>query len=228
MKLNNLTLIYTSFVLLCSLLIPVKTIAQVTSDNNLSTTVTSPDGQNFIINDGDRTGNNLFHSFKNFSIPNGGSASFANAPDIANIFSRVTGGVDPISGLVELSDDSINAENLLAQDLCKIENGKIAKGSSFIITGRGGLAPTSADSIDNRDVVGWANRTDIELSNNGLVGVRQRESKDTSAIVEGEIQQSQSWVTTADGSVWLVANAPKSNSPSSGIDHPNCGNQEKT
>ncbi|MEO0688591.1 MAG: hypothetical protein AAFY76_26900, partial [Cyanobacteria bacterium J06649_11] len=47
---------------------------QVIPDGTLSTTVSSPDNQNVTINDGDRTGNNLFHSFSEFSVPTNGSA----------------------------------------------------------------------------------------------------------------------------------------------------------
>ncbi|GAP94808.1 two-partner secretion domain-containing protein [Leptolyngbya sp. NIES-2104] len=36
-------------------------------------------------------GSNLFHSFQQFSIPTGGSASFNNTPTITNIITRVTG-----------------------------------------------------------------------------------------------------------------------------------------
>ena len=66
--------------------------AQVSSDGTLSTTVTSPDGSNFTIDNGDRAGGNLFHSFSQFSVPNGGSAVFQNPTDVQNIISRVTGG----------------------------------------------------------------------------------------------------------------------------------------
>jgi filamentous hemagglutinin family protein len=74
---------------------------QVTSDGTVSTTVITPDGKNFNINDGTTRGGNLFHSFKEFSIPTGGSANFNNAANIQNIISRVTGGsVSNIDGVI--------------------------------------------------------------------------------------------------------------------------------
>ena len=44
------------------------------------------------IDGGARRGNNLFHSFQDFSIGEGRGAYFSNPTGIANIFSRVTGG----------------------------------------------------------------------------------------------------------------------------------------
>ncbi len=73
---------------------------QITPDGTTSTTVKG-DGNNFAIEQGDRVGDNLFHSFDEFSVPTLGSAVFNNAADIANIFSRVTGGsVSSIDGLL--------------------------------------------------------------------------------------------------------------------------------
>jgi filamentous hemagglutinin family protein len=46
---------------------------------------------NFQIDGGATRSNNLFHSFQQFSIPTGGSASFNNAANITNIITRVTG-----------------------------------------------------------------------------------------------------------------------------------------
>ncbi|MBW4627752.1 MAG: S-layer family protein [Brasilonema octagenarum HA4186-MV1] len=75
--------------------------AQVSSDGTVSTTVTTPDGRNFDINDGTTRGGNLFHSFKDFSVPTGGSANFKNALDVQNIIGRVTGGsVSNIEGAI--------------------------------------------------------------------------------------------------------------------------------
>jgi filamentous hemagglutinin family protein len=76
--------------------------AQVIPDGSLSTGVNSPDNRTFTIDNGDRVGNQLFHSFRQFSIPTGGAAMFNNAPDVQNIFSRVTGGsVSQIDGRLQ-------------------------------------------------------------------------------------------------------------------------------
>lgn len=60
-------------------------------DGSLTTNVTSADGLNFSITGGSQAGGNLFHSFSEFSVPNGGSANFNNTGFIQNIISRVTG-----------------------------------------------------------------------------------------------------------------------------------------
>ena len=86
------------------------TTAQVTPDGTTNTTVNA-DGNDFTINQGARAGNNLFHSFRDFSVPNGGSAFFDNNPDIANIFSRVTGGnISNIDGLIRANGSASSRE----------------------------------------------------------------------------------------------------------------------
>ncbi|MFP4245573.1 MAG: filamentous hemagglutinin N-terminal domain-containing protein [Halochromatium sp.] len=51
---------------------------------------------------GRRAGNNLFHSFRLFSIATGESATFTGSPGIANVINRVTGGsVSTIDGLLK-------------------------------------------------------------------------------------------------------------------------------
>ena len=113
-------------------------VAQVNPDGTTSTTVET-DGNNFAIDDGDVAGDNLFHSFENFSVPNGGSAKFNNADSISNIFSRVTGGnISNIDGSIEANGTAnlflINPAGILFG-----ENASLAIGGSFY--------GTTADSI---------------------------------------------------------------------------------
>ena len=76
-------------------------IAQVVPDSTLGTQVTQS-SRTFGINNGMRSGNNLFHSFSQFSVPTGGSATFNNALDIQTIFSRVTGSqISTIDGILK-------------------------------------------------------------------------------------------------------------------------------
>ena len=159
--------------------------------------------------------------------------SIINATSEENIDGTITinsPDVDPTSGLVELPEVPINAATILAQDLCKFEDQKIAKGSSFIITGSGGLTPTSAEPLENlNSVVRWLDRDNIKVSKNGLVAVRQRSESDTAEKSYPVIQQAQGWVTTSDGSVWLVANPPETLPHNSKIVHPDCrALQQKT
>ncbi|BAY26770.1 hemagglutination activity domain protein [Calothrix sp. NIES-2100] len=113
-------------------------IAQVTSDNTTNTQVNS-NRNNFTIFNGIEKGHNLFHSFRNFSVPTGGSATFdlVNTPNITTIFSRVTGGnVSDINGLIQ----TLNANNPVSLFLMNPngivfrENAKLNIGGSFVGT----------------------------------------------------------------------------------------------
>jgi filamentous hemagglutinin family protein len=104
--------------------------SQVTSDNTTNTTV-NQSGKNFEIINGIQKGNNLFHSFKDFSIPKGNSATFNNSNDVVNIINRVTGGnISNINGLIKANGNA----NLFLINPAGIVFGKNARldiGGSF-------------------------------------------------------------------------------------------------
>ncbi|NJP08897.1 MAG: S-layer family protein [Leptolyngbyaceae cyanobacterium RU_5_1] len=81
---------------------PVPALAQVVADPSLGTTVT-PNGTTYDITGGTTVGSrNLFHSFGRFDVQFGETANFLNAPTIANIFARITGGTaSNINGLIQ-------------------------------------------------------------------------------------------------------------------------------
>ncbi|MEH2361953.1 MAG: S-layer family protein [Nostoc sp.] len=113
-------------------------IAQVTSDGT-NNTIVNPNGNNFIILNGIEKGNNLFHSFSNFSVPTGAWARFdlINTPNITTIFSRVTGGnVSNIDGLIQTLNSN-NPVSLFLMNPAGIVFGKNARldiGGSFVGT----------------------------------------------------------------------------------------------
>ncbi|UKP00474.1 two-partner secretion domain-containing protein [Nostoc sp. UHCC 0870] len=112
--------------------------AQVVSDGTTSTIV-NPSGNNFNILNGIEKGNNLFHSFSNFSVPTSGSATFdvTNTPNITTIFSRVTGGnISHIDGLVQTLGGN-NPVSLFLMNPAGIvfgQNASLNIGGSFVGT----------------------------------------------------------------------------------------------
>ncbi|OKH22147.1 hypothetical protein NIES593_13160 [Hydrococcus rivularis NIES-593] len=105
--------------------------AQVASDETLPTQVNRSGGV-FEITGGSQAGGNLFHSFREFSVPNENTAFFNNGSDIVNIISRVTGGsTSNINGLIRANGNA----NLVLINPSGIQFGPNARlniGGSFL------------------------------------------------------------------------------------------------
>jgi filamentous hemagglutinin family protein len=70
-------------------------------DTSIGTIVNPTGANNFNIDGGLRRGQNLFHSFTDFSVPTGGAANFTNPQGDRSIITRVTGNLfSDINGLV--------------------------------------------------------------------------------------------------------------------------------
>lgn len=108
--------------------------AQVVEDGSVSTEVSEPDRGDFQITGGEQRGNNLFHSFAEFSLANGDSVLFDNALTVQNIISRVTGNsVSEINGSIQ-NNGTANLFLINPNGIVFGENATLNIGGSFIGT----------------------------------------------------------------------------------------------
>jgi filamentous hemagglutinin family protein len=146
-----------SLLIFCSwFLMQSQVMSQVAEDDSLATEVETNNSRDFRINGGEQQGNNLFHSFDEFSIPRNGSVLFNNALTIQNIISRVTGSsISQINGLIQ-SNGTANLFLLNPNGIIFGDNAALNIGGSFI--------GTTAESLLFEDGVEFSSNLDNEPS----------------------------------------------------------------
>ncbi len=133
--------------------IPIATspgLAQIVPDTTLPTpSIAELSGNTIAIGGGSRAGNNLFHSFQEFSIPTGLTAELraADPAALANIFLRVTG------DLPSQIDGTIAAPG--TADLFLLNPNGITFGAEARLDVGGMLLASSADRLDFTDGTTW-------------------------------------------------------------------------
>ncbi|MEL6162917.1 MAG: filamentous hemagglutinin N-terminal domain-containing protein, partial [Cyanobacteria bacterium J06628_3] len=125
--------------------IPLST-AQITPDQSLpNPTLVNQNNNTSVITGGTQAGNNLFHSFQEFSIITGNTASFQHNPDIANIFSRITGKTPSnIDGVIEVLQNNGAASSA---NLFLINPSGIVFGQNASLNLGGSFTASTADSF---------------------------------------------------------------------------------
>ena len=108
------------------------------ADGSIGTTVTDTGAKNFNITGGLQRGQNLFHSFTDFSIPTGGAANFTNPVGNQSIITRVTGNfISDINGT--LNSNGANFLLINPNGVVFGTNARLDVGKAFVTSTANGI-----------------------------------------------------------------------------------------
>jgi filamentous hemagglutinin family protein len=199
--------------------------AQITPDNTLPTnSAVTSEGNIVEINQGTRAGDNLFHSFTDFSVPSGTEAQFNNASDVANIINRVTGGnISDIQGIISANGAAnlflINPAGIIFGEGARLDLGGSFLGStadSFLFDDGSEFSASNPENTSTLTInapIGLNFRdnpqpiTNRSIFDNGtnfedLIGLRVPEDK-TLGLIGGDIAIEGGFVSTVGGRIEL-------------------------
>ena len=142
--------------------------------------------------------------FRRQRTPESDITATGASPDLSGTVQIDTADVDPSQGLVELPENLTDPSNQIAQNPCQK-----GSGSSFIITGRGGL-PSSPNNNFSSDNI----RVDLlqpvgSSSNSQSATINQPTNQSTTQ----QIVPAQGWVFNEKGEVVLTAYDPNASNP---------------
>ncbi|MGB3758561.1 MAG: filamentous hemagglutinin N-terminal domain-containing protein [Rivularia sp. (in: cyanobacteria)] len=194
--------------------------AQILGDSTLptSTEVSSgtKQGLDFLIRGGTRAGNNLFHSFKEFSVPKNGSVIFKNDSNIVNIINRVTGGLESnINGLIQ-TQGSANFFLINPNGIIFGSNASLDTGGSFISSTASSIKFSNEDEFSainpQKPLLTISLPLGLQFGNKAEAIVNQSQANGfqgltntTLALLGGEIKVNSSNINVPDGRIELGA-----------------------
>jgi filamentous hemagglutinin family protein len=199
--------------------------AQIVPDNSLvNPSTVTPEGDRLILEGGTRSGDNLFHSFSEFSVPRDTGAWFNNGLDIQNIFTRVTGNsISTIDGLIS-ANGSANLFLLNPNGIVFGANARLDLGGSFVATTASEIQfadrltysasnPQNGAILSNRVPIGLGfgsdpgaivNRSVAADAEGNPVGLQVRPGRELRAI-GGEIRLDGGRLSAPGGAIELTA-----------------------
>ncbi len=123
-------------------------------------------------------------------------------------------------GAIALPSSPLSAEDIIANDICEFKNDRIARGSSFTIIGKSGIAPNPLESLEeDRTFVEWTK------SKNRDRIAKLKKTGSRKVTTQKTVQQAVDWWRKNDGTVVLTANSQKLRSSKSNLIDSGCQEQ---